>query len=361
MSRRSKGEGSIYQRKDGLWVAAIALGNRRKVVYGKSRRDVATKLAILQNSTAAGRLVASSRITVEQFMLDWLQAVEPNLRISTYSNYSDIVRLHVNPALGHLRLQHLQPIHLVHLYADRQRQGLSSARVHALHRLLRKSLGDAVHWQILPSNPATSAHAPRLDTSPRYVWYEEETIRFLKYAQSQRHVWNNLWQFLLGSGARIGEALGLTWDHVDLGKGAVHIVQAIAIVRNRPILGKPKTAAGCRSIKLPPFALEALRAQRERPGTQEYCFRTRNSTVPNPENLRQSLLAACRGAEVPDLRVHYLRHVHATHALRLGADIKSLQSRLGHSTPNLLLRLYAHNLESGDGQVAESWQLLATG
>jgi hypothetical protein len=140
MSRRSKGEGSIYQRKDGLWVAAIALGSRRKVVYGKHRREVAAKLSALQNSTATGRLVASSRITVEQFMSDWLQAVAPNLRVSTYSNYSDLVRLHVIPTLGHLRLQHLQPLHLVHLYADRQRNGLSSARVHAIHRLLRKSL-----------------------------------------------------------------------------------------------------------------------------------------------------------------------------------------------------------------------------
>src|SRR5687767_4646965 len=111
MARRGNHEGSIYRRSDGYWTAAISIGTKRKVVYGKTRREVAEKLARLQQAASTGALVQTERITVEQFMIDWLETVKPNLKPSTHASYEDLTRLHILPILGGMRLQSLRPLH----------------------------------------------------------------------------------------------------------------------------------------------------------------------------------------------------------------------------------------------------------
>src|SRR5438045_9668671 len=121
---RSHGEGSIYQRKDGRWVAAISTGGRRRELYGKTRREVAEKLAGLQQDAQAGRLVEASRQSLDDYLTTWLDVVQPQLRPSTWASYEELLRLHVRPTLGGVRLQALRPMHLVRLYAGRTADGL---------------------------------------------------------------------------------------------------------------------------------------------------------------------------------------------------------------------------------------------
>jgi integrase len=362
MSRRSYGEGSIYQRPDGLWVAAISLGGKRRVVYGKTRKEAATKLAGLQQTVSAGRLVEATRLTLSDYLADWLETSRPNLRPSTHASYTDLARVHVAPVLGSLRLQSVRPLHLARLYADRQRQGYSNRRVQMVHRLLHKALGDAVRWQMLDHNPAADVTAPRTQQHEQHIWTEEQATRFLQQAHASSRAWDTLWAFLLGSGCRVGEALGLRWGDITWDTATVRISRSVTYVNNRPVEGEPKTKSGRRSLTLPVFALQALRAHQERrateqsPGATERCFSTTVGTVPQPSNLLRALHGTCRAAGVPELRVHDLRHVHATLAIRHGADLKSLQRRLGHSSLAMTLGLYAHAVSSGDEQTAAALQ-----
>jgi integrase len=258
--------------------------------------------------------------------------------------------------VGALRLQNLRPLHLVHLYGDRQRQpGVSVRRVQMVARVLNSALRDAVRWHLLPSNPATDL-TPACATSPeRPVWTEDEAARFLKLVQRRRRHYDNLWVFLLGSACRVGEALALMFKDVDWDRGVVSISHAIGIVKNRPVQGPPKTQAGYRQITLPPFALDALKAQRQSQHDDDArCFQTRASTVPTYTRLRVAFKAACRAAAVPEVTIHTLRHIHASLAIRNGVDPKTLQRRLGHSSLSMTLGLYAHALPSGDEQAAQA-------
>ncbi len=86
--RRGNGEGSIYQRADGRWCAAISVGQRRRVLYGKTRREVAERLAALQQEATTGGLVDPSRLTVGEYLTTWLDAVRPQLRATSWASSS---------------------------------------------------------------------------------------------------------------------------------------------------------------------------------------------------------------------------------------------------------------------------------
>ena len=115
MTRRANGEGSIYRRSDGRWAAAFYVlrpdgGRVRRPVYGKSRREVAAKLADLVAKTAAGVPLAVDAWTVERYGAHWLEHIAgPRLKPATVSSYRATLRLHIVPTLGRVRLRTLTP------------------------------------------------------------------------------------------------------------------------------------------------------------------------------------------------------------------------------------------------------------
>ena len=112
LAKRGNGEGSIYQRADGIWCCAlIDPGVRRKVIYGRTRQEVASKLRTALQAREAGTLADSRRMTVGEYLDTWLsEVVEPSARNWTYLGYETAVRLHLKPTLSRLRLDRLTPI-----------------------------------------------------------------------------------------------------------------------------------------------------------------------------------------------------------------------------------------------------------
>ena len=112
-SRRGHGEGGIYQREsDGKWCASVDLGfvngrRRRKVIYGKTRKEVADKLKALHRDQAAGLNIAPNQYTVAQFLNRWLDEVICHRRPRTQESYRGTVRLHIIPYVGSYKLQKL--------------------------------------------------------------------------------------------------------------------------------------------------------------------------------------------------------------------------------------------------------------
>src|SRR5689334_9603054 len=111
--RRGNGEGSVYQRKDGLWVAEITLvGRKRRYIYGKTRKEVQERLKIALREQQQGTLITTPRQTVEQFLKYWLEVRNLSVRIRINERYEQFVRLHIIPAIGSLQLQKLTPQHI---------------------------------------------------------------------------------------------------------------------------------------------------------------------------------------------------------------------------------------------------------
>ena len=145
MGRRGNGEGSISRRKDGRWeakyTAHTADGPKRRALYGKTRKEAAEKLAKALSDRASGYTFDTENMTVGEYLDRWLNDSDrASVRTSTYERHEQIVRLHLKPALGRVKLSKLTPSHVQGLYRDKVGLGLSPATVQKIHAVLHKGL-----------------------------------------------------------------------------------------------------------------------------------------------------------------------------------------------------------------------------
>ncbi len=146
MSRRGNGEGSIYQRSDGKWCAAVTVvGGRRRVLYGRTRQEVADKLIEALRARKEGTLTTGSRLTVAGYLDQWLRdVVKPSVRPWTYRGYEVLVRRHIVPEIGRVRLDKLTPAHVQALVNRKREAGLAPKTVQYMRGVLRTALNRAL-------------------------------------------------------------------------------------------------------------------------------------------------------------------------------------------------------------------------
>jgi hypothetical protein len=144
VGRRGKGEGSIYQRKDGLWVGQYRidtdLGQKTKYIYTKTRKDAAKKLTAALAERDKGIFYDSESLTLQEFLSRWLDSIEGTIRPRAYLRYEQSCRLHINPDLGESRLNRIKPLQLQALYRKKIDFGLSPRTVQIIHATLSKAL-----------------------------------------------------------------------------------------------------------------------------------------------------------------------------------------------------------------------------
>jgi integrase len=188
MPHRGHGEGSIYRRKDGRWVAGITLENRkRKYFYGETRKEVQEKLKIALHEQQQGALATGPQQTVKQYLEQWLKQVhKPAIRKGSYVTYSSVLNKHVYPAIGHIQLQKLTPQQVQAFYASMIDEGLSTKTVHLIHAVLHKSLDHAIKWGLITRNVCSSVSLPRKARYEIQPLTSEQCQKLLQVAQGHR-------------------------------------------------------------------------------------------------------------------------------------------------------------------------------
>src|SRR5918996_1442511 len=121
MGKRGKGEGSSTRRKDGLYMARYtvqtATGSKRKTLYGKTRREADEKLTKAKADRDGGLVFDADNLKLGEYLARWLaDSVRDTVRPTTFERYEQIVRLHIRPALGSLKLKSVTPAHVRGLY-----------------------------------------------------------------------------------------------------------------------------------------------------------------------------------------------------------------------------------------------------
>jgi len=372
MPRRAHGEGTIYKRKDGRWQASLQLDGRRKTIYGKTRTEVAEKLRQLQGvARENGHLPDAGKLTLGEYLTRWLEQAECRLRPTTLLDYRTIAEKHVIPHVGTIRLSRLDPMRIARLYAALAKAGMSGRRREQVHGFLHKVLADAHKWGLLPNNPASMVDKPKRERKERTLWTPEEISRFIASVQAGEHgQYGPLLGFLLASGCRVGEALGLRWSDIDWKAGTVRIERQIVHVGREAIESEPKTKAGIRTISLPTWGLGVLRQQRARVAAcrlkagsawqeSSRVFPTEVGTVPHRRNVERALDEACGRLGLPRIRVHDLRHLHLSMLAMAGVPVKVAQARAGHATAAVTMAVYSHVLGDADKQAAGALERLS--
>jgi integrase len=242
-SHRGAREASIYQRKsDGRWVAAITVpGKRQRFLYARTREEARQKLRDAVRKQEQGLPIAVKRRTVGEFLDTWLEeAVKPSVRPRTYDSYAQMVRLHINPALGHYQLGQLTPEGVQGFLRDKLLAKLSPRTVQYLRAILRIGLNQALQWDMVTRNVAALTKPPRPERHETRTLNPEQAITLLQAARGDRL--EALYVVTLVTGIRQGEVLGLRSSDLDLDAGTITLRKQLQRIDRQYVLTDPKTS-----------------------------------------------------------------------------------------------------------------------
>lgn len=218
--RRTKGDGALYKRADGVWIGRVELpaldGKRRwKTVSSRDRNVTIARLKKLRADVDAGKILASGDTTVAKWLEKWLEIRREKLRPGTHNDYERTIRLWIVPTIGRKRLGALAPEHV------RQMQdAIPHARTaQVAHVILQAALKAAVREGILARNVAEIADKPRHTPTIREPLTADQAKQLLRSAIETDDPMATRWAAAFLLGARPGEILGLQWDRLDLNAG----------------------------------------------------------------------------------------------------------------------------------------------
>jgi integrase len=366
-------EDRIYKRRDGRYEGRYTIqtpeGSKRRSIFGRKYKEVQMKLAEAMGDAARGVVYDDENMTVGEYLDRYLSdAVRGSVRQSTFDRDSYLIRAHIKPILGRVKLKNLTPVNVQTLYRDRLDVGLAPSTVNKIHTVLHKAFGQAVRWSLIPRNPTDAVKAPRPAPEEMRPHSADETRRLLDAGKGDRL--EALYVLAVTTGMRRGELLGLKWSDLDLENARLSIQRTLTRTDNgkRVALGDLKTKKSGRTIRLTPQAVKALRShlewqlgQIEARGDlyedQGLVFASEAGTPINPSNLRQrSLAPLLKKAGLPHIRFHDLRHTCATLLLSKGVHPKFVQELLGHATIAITLDTYSHVMPGMGDQVATAME-----
>jgi hypothetical protein len=167
--KRGDGEGHVKQLRNGRWFGVLsggwADGKRiRKWFYGATQAEVIEKMDQARADLRAGHPLVVKRETVETYLKRWLEeSARPRIKPRTYERFEELIRLHLNPAIGSISLQKLTPGDVQKLINQKRREGLAAQTVVSIRNVLRAALNRAIRWNLISRNVAALVDAPRIE------------------------------------------------------------------------------------------------------------------------------------------------------------------------------------------------------
>jgi integrase len=344
----------------GGYTVYTANGPKQKAVYGRTRAEAAEKLTKAMSDRDGGLVFDVSNLKLGDYLDRWLPNIRDTVRQRTWERYEQIVRVHLKPTLGRIKLRNLTPTHVRSLYREKLGSGSSPRTVQYIHTTLRKALRDAVSDELIPRNVADGIKAPRPKKKEINPLNPDQAKTLLQAVRGDR--FEALYVLAVHCGLRQGELLGLKWADVDLEVGKLRVRRTLSLTTSGHVYELPKNGKG-RSIELTQAASEALRAHLKRQleeieglgddyQDQGLIFSGERGQPMRPWTLTHKFERILKRANLPQKRFHDLRHTCATLMLCEGVHIKIVQELLGHADVTITLNTYSHVLPGMGGEAA---------
>lgn len=284
--QRSKGTGSIYKNSRGQWVASIETGwtergtRRRLTLKARTEEEVRERLTEAQlRIKEEGQITSFSTITLKNWSYQWLTHRQRVVRPGTFVSDRSAVHRWIIPILGHFHLDSLTPSSIRKVSLAQEHAGLALPTMQRTHSVLSKILADAVAEGYQVPHRARETSGPGVGPPTRQAISREDTIKIVSIASTRPDV--SRWVAALIVGLRPAEALGLTWEMVDLDLATITLAWQLKALpyleprnpesgfrvprgyESKHLVGpyhlvRPKTRAGIRVVPIVPWLIDAL-------------------------------------------------------------------------------------------------------
>ena len=311
-------------------------------------------------------------MSVKEHITAWLgepdQPSPPGLTPKTTERYRQLAEQQIYPHLGTVRLQKLKPAQIQAWHDTLVKSGgkdgkpLSARTVGHAHRVLHRALQRAVEAETLIRNAASVIKPPKVEEEEIEILEPEQIGTVL--SRLSEHELHPIVFFALATGLRRGELLGLRLGDVDPDSASLRVERAVEETKAGLRLKPPKTKRGRRSLALPASAVAVLRSYHlaqlkirlalglGRPGPDALLFSNPDGSLRSPDNLSRDWKRAVVALELPQVTFHALRHTHVSALIAGGLDVVTISRRIGHSSPAVTLRVYAHLFRKTDTEAA---------
>lgn len=320
----------------------------------------------------------NGNIKFQDFAEKWFEDyAERNVRPRTLDRYRELTE-RTYQAIGHIRLDRLQPQHLNAFYKQLAAPGankingkpLAGKTIKHYHAFISSVMDRAVKWGIVNQNPCRRADVPKVARKELQPLTAAEAILFLEYLKSEPLQYQVIFNIALLTGMRRGEIMGLEWQDFDFDNGTVRICRTSQYSRGRgTYTDDTKNEQSKRTVYFTKELLDLLKryrseqaARRLKMGDQwskewqahPRLFTQWNGTPMHPNAPYQKLQKILKQNDMRAVSLHSLRHTSATLLVHSGTDVQAVSSRLGHSQTNTTLDIYTHRQESADKAAAET-------
>lgn len=355
--------------------------------------------------------IKGDKMTLEAFIEEWLNTYAPaQLEVTTLHLYEDVVRKHVLPALGHMKIGKIKTFHVEKLFISMSQDGArldgnpggySLSSIKTVRTALSSALTAAERLGIIGENPVHKAKLPKMEEEEKIRCFTmDETRRFLEFVDSDyekiknKNYHNNgtvidlqsytnedalrmqyraFFQIALLGGLRRGEIVALEWKNIDFDRNLIHIRQSAYRSKDGNGIKAPKTRSSIRSVAYPQPVMDLLKEYKKEQEKYRKCIGDKwkgddwvfiaedgtNVNVNSPYNKFRRLLAKYNKGvpeeeKLPVISLHDLRHTNASLLIRSNkTDVKSVSSKLGHADPSITMKYYVHSYEEAEQETAE--------
>ena len=371
---------------------------RRKFIYANDLTELREKEAKLMKDQLDGLdLYVAGKASVND-TFDRYMSTKYNLRESTKSSYLYTYDHYVRDTFGKKRIADIKYSDVLQFYYYLLNEvKISLGTLDTVHCLLHPTFQLAVRDEIIRNNPTDGvmkeiSRESGKNRGIRHALTVEQQRAFMEYIANHPiyYHWWPMFTVLLGTGCRIGEALGLRWQDLDYDKRTISINHSLSYYQkpesNKSVLriSKPKTEAGIRTIPMLDVVKDSFEMlyeeqlengfnETEIDGMSGFIFCNRFGTVPNPQTVNHTIkrIANSYNADevvrakkerrdpiiLPNFSCHHLRHTFCTRLCENETNLKVIQSIMGHRNIETTMDIYA---EATEEKKQESFENLAT-
>lgn len=384
-SRRSPGEGAVYERPErGTWVAAIVVGFDERGGQVRRTKTTTTKGAaqawlLDQQAALRGGAQLGDTSTFDELVEAWLEAGKAlrGWKSSTAASY-EWVLAQATPHLGRVRARDIEPATIQRLMLTLAKAGATPSLVRRVRSHVGMVMRDALRKGLIQRDPVAAVDPPRVEAPEIQRWSEDEVGRVVRHCLEVDDQAARYTLVALGTGLRTEELLGLAWSCVDLEERTVTVTRVAVEVGGRVELrAGGKTDAATRVVPIDSLTagalarqhehverLRAIRADvnarqaalgRESPPWVELdaVFPTSLGTIVGRSALRRQFDALQKAAGVSRIKLYATRSTHGSLLADAGVNLHALAERLGHTDPRFTAKVYLRGSSSAHRAVAE--------